>query len=129
MIDDPRFKLNRDRVKNRDAFCELLDARFASMTTQEALDLLNTGDVPCGPINNLEQVFQEPQIQHLGMRQTIQHPTIGKLNQIGMPYFFSETPAEIRLPPPLLGQHTEEILKTIGLTDADFAQLRKDGVI
>jgi crotonobetainyl-CoA:carnitine CoA-transferase CaiB-like acyl-CoA transferase len=86
-------------------------------------------EVPAGPVFNLAEVFADPQAQHLGLRQPLQHPTAGEVSVTGFPWRFSATPAEIRLPPPLLGQHNQEALEELGYSSAEIANLRQQGAI
>ena len=129
LIDDERFRRNADRIEHREELEAILSERFRQFTSAEMLGILEAADVPCGPINNLEQVFNDPQVQHLGLHQSVEHPTIGKLDVTGIPYRFSATPGEIRLPPPLLGQHTEEVLTALRYGREDIEALRRDGDI
>lgn len=129
LIDDERFRRNADRIEHREELEAILSERFRQFTSAEMLRILEAADVPCGPINNLEQVFNDPQVQHLGLHQKVEHPTIGELDLTGIPYRFSATPGEIRLPPPLLGQHTEEVLTALGYGREDIEALRRDGDI
>ena len=80
------------------------------MRTAEVVTALEAAEVPAGPVFDLEEVFADPQARHLGLRKTLQHPTGRQVSVTGFPWRFSETPAEIRYPPPQLGQHTDEAL-------------------
>jgi len=107
---DSRFATNSSRVQNRDTLLALLKPVFLTKTVNEWLSLI--GDAfPCGPINNFEQVFSMPQVNAREMLVHMQHPTIGDLPLVGLPLKFSDTPVEYKLPPPRLGEHTEEVLK------------------
>jgi len=109
---DPRFEKNSARVQNRDELISLLKPVFVTKTVNEWLSLI--GDTfPCGPINNFEQVFAMPQVDAREMLVQMEHPTIGGLSLVGSPLKFSDTPVEYKLPPPRLGEHTEEILKEL----------------
>ncbi|MDP2662249.1 MAG: CaiB/BaiF CoA-transferase family protein, partial [Dehalococcoidia bacterium] len=129
LVDDPLFATNPCRVANRDALVKALEERFDSLTTKEIVDRLEAEGVPSGPIRNLEQVFSDPQVLHLGLKQTIQHPTAGEIAITGIPYRFSESPGQIRRPPPLLGEHTEEVLQELGMDQDDIRSLRDEGVL
>ncbi|MGW8270326.1 MAG: CaiB/BaiF CoA transferase family protein [Burkholderiales bacterium] len=127
---DPRFATNGKRVENRSQLTELLNEIFVKRTTREWVEALEAAGVPNGPINNLEQVFQEPQAVARGLRMDMQHPLAGKISLIRSPMRFSATPIEHEIPPPLLGQHTDEILRgMLGRSDEDIARLRADGAI
>ena len=107
---DPRFVRNQDRVQNRDILIPLLAACLLTRRKTEWLGLLEQAKVPCGPINNLAEVFADPQVLHRQMVQTFQHPLREVLSLVASPIKLSETPVRQHLPPPLLGQHTQEVL-------------------
>jgi crotonobetainyl-CoA:carnitine CoA-transferase CaiB-like acyl-CoA transferase len=113
LVNDPRFRLNAERVKNRDALVEILIPIFLRRTASEWLSALESVGIPCGPINTLDQVFAEPQVAAREMLVPMKHPETGDLRLVGSPLKFSETPVAYRLPPPRLGEHTEEILKEL----------------
>ncbi|MGH8634590.1 MAG: CaiB/BaiF CoA transferase family protein, partial [Burkholderiales bacterium] len=127
---DARFATNSKRVENREAITSLLADIFAKRTTQEWCDALEAAGVPNGPINDLEQVFAEPQVIARGMRIELEHALAGKLPLIASPMKFSGTPLEHKAPPPTLGQHTDEVLRgLLGLDDAGIARLRAGGAV
>ena len=127
---DERFATNDKRVANRAALTEILDGIFRARTTREWTEALEAAGVPNGPINALEQVFREPQAIARGLRMELPHPLAGKVALVRSPMRFSETPVEHEIPPPLLGQHTDEILRErLGRSDAEIAALRADGAI
>jgi len=127
---DARFATNSKRVENREAITSLLADIFAKRTTQEWCDALEAAGVPNGPINNLKQVFEEPQVIARGMRIELEHSLAGKVPLIASPMKFSGTPLEHKVPPPALGQHTDEVLRgLLRMDDAAIAKLRADGVI
>ncbi|MEO7773970.1 MAG: CaiB/BaiF CoA-transferase family protein [Steroidobacteraceae bacterium] len=113
---DERFATNSARVKNQDALlpivCEILKTRGM----QEWADQLDAAGVPCGPINSIPQMFEEPQVKHRGTVQTVPHPTNGSVRLIANPIKFSNAKLELQRHPPLLGEHTEEVLREIGWT-------------
>ncbi|MCK6383027.1 MAG: CoA transferase [Rhodocyclaceae bacterium] len=130
LADDARFASNPARVAHRAALIPLLDPILRSRTTQDWVGALETAGVPCGPINRLNEVFEDPQVRHRGLRIDLPHPTAGSVPQVASPIRLSATPGECASPPPLLGQHTREILREwLGLPDAELARLRDDGVI
>ena len=127
---DPRFSTNSKRVENREAITALLAEIFAQRTTQEWCDGLEAAGVPNGPINNLKQVFEEPQVVARGMKIELEHPLAGKVSLIASPMKFSGTPLAHEAPPPTLGQHTDEVLRNLlGLDDTAIARLRKGGAL
>lgn len=115
--------------KKREEIFSTLKEIFRTKTRDEWFNLMTNSDVPCGPVYALDEVFKDPQVLHRGLLTEIDHPTVEKIKQIRCPLKFSETPAEIRSPPPLLGQHTREILQTLGCTEAEIEDMRKTGVI
>jgi len=129
LLADERFESNEKRVRNRDDLDPILDAAFASYETKEAVELLEAHDVPASDVKNMEQLFADPQIEVRGMRASVEHPTAGEVEMPGSPMHFSRTPTTIRRHPPLLGEHTEDVLEEYGYTDEDLTTLREKGVI
>jgi len=129
LAEDHRFRTNGDRVTHRGELRALLDARFAERTTADWLARLAAADVPVGPINDLAAVFADPQVLARRMVETVEHPTAGPIRLTGIPFKLSATPAAIRLPPPLLGEQTEELLAGLGYAPDEIARLRADGVV
>jgi glutaryl-CoA transferase len=130
LANDARFATNGKRVENRDALKRLLDAIFARRTKKEWGELLDAAGVPNGPINDIAQVFAEPQVQARGVRIEVEHPVAGRLPMVASPMRFSATPIEHRTPPPRLGEHTDAVLKEIlGKSDAEIARLRSSGAL
>jgi len=113
LADDARFSLNSERVENRDELITILKPIFLRRTSGEWLSALESVGIPCGPINTLDKVFAEPQVEAREMLIEMDHPIIGKLSLVGSPLKFSETPVGYKLPPPRLGEHTEEVLKEL----------------
>jgi crotonobetainyl-CoA:carnitine CoA-transferase CaiB-like acyl-CoA transferase len=127
---DPRFATNGRRVENRAEMTRLLADVFARRTTREWVELLERAGVPNGPINDIAQVFEEPQVKARGVRIELEHPVAGTLPLVASPMRFSATPVEHRRAPPVVGQHTDEVLRgLLRLADADIERLRAEGVI
>jgi|SRR6185503_19591888 len=126
---DARFASNAKRVENRAELTRLLSEVFKKKTTKDWIDALEAAGVPSGPINDLAQVFAEPQARARGLRFELPHPSAGKVALVRSPMRFSETPVEHDLPPPTLGQHTEEVLRGLGKSEAEIARLRSAAII
>ncbi|MGH8682093.1 MAG: CaiB/BaiF CoA transferase family protein [Burkholderiales bacterium] len=127
---DPRFATNGKRVANRAELDAILGGIFARRTTRDWVDALEAAGVPNGPINTLERVFAEPQAIARGLRLELAHPVAGQVSLVRSPMRFSATPVEHERPPPVLGQHTDEILRrVIGMSEPEIAKLRADGVV
>jgi formyl-CoA transferase len=128
--DDSRFEKNSNRVENRSLLIGLLAEIFLGRSTDEWLKLLNSAEVPCAPVQTVDQVFQAPQVLHREMLVQVEHPTAGIVRMAGIPVKFSATPASVRLPPPLLGQHNEEVLESwLGMNDKEISELKRKTVI
>ncbi len=130
LAEDDRFKQNSSRVKYRDILVPQIIEIMQTRATDVWLDELNQQGIPCGPINNIDQVFADPQVQYRGMQQTLDHATAGRVASVGNPVNLSATPIEYNLAPPVLGQHTDEVLVSILNIDAGkIAELRQTGAI
>jgi formyl-CoA transferase len=128
--EDSRFEKNSNRVENRSLLIGLLAEIFLGRSTDEWLKILNSAEVPCAPVQTVDQVFKAPQVLHREMLVEVEHPTAGTVPMAGIPVKFSATPASVRLPPPLLGQHTEEVLKSwLGMVDKAISELKRKTVI
>ena len=128
--DDPKFAVNADRVRNRTALQKILDAFFATREVAPTLEVLKKAGIPCGPINDFAQVFSEPQVLAREMVVDMDVPEAGPTKLTGIPIKMSETEGDIRIPPPSLGQHTDEVLDSLlGLDAAERQALRDAGVI
>lgn len=130
LLQDPRFKTNGDRVKHRKELIQLLEDRLTQEDTEHWLDQLNGSGIPFAPINNIEQTFHHPQVLARDMVQVVEHPRAGQVKMVGIPVKYSESKPTIRLPPPVLGQHTVEILENVlGYNSAKVSELRAEGVV
>jgi crotonobetainyl-CoA:carnitine CoA-transferase CaiB-like acyl-CoA transferase len=125
---DPRFVTNADRVRNRAELLPAIEAVTTRLATQEALARLDAARVPTGPIRDLRQVFDSPQAQHMGLALTVEHPA-GTFQTVNTPLRLSETPPALRLPPPTLGQHTDEVLRELGFAAGEIAAMRAEGAV
>ena len=127
---DPRFLTNQDRVANRADLAEILNRAFAKRDAQEWLEKLQEVDIPSGPINTIPDVFNHPQAVERGFKVEVEHPTAGPVSLPGFPYKISQTPAKLHRPPPLLGEHTEEVLiELLGYSAEKVALLKQQKVI
>jgi crotonobetainyl-CoA:carnitine CoA-transferase CaiB-like acyl-CoA transferase len=127
---DERFATNDLRVRNRTLLVPILEELLGRRCMQEWVDALDTAGVPCGPINDIAQVFENPQVQHRGMLLEMPHPLSGKVPQVASPFRLSATPVEYRAAPPTLGQHTRDILQgVLGMDEEELAGLADKGVI
>jgi len=127
---DPRFASNQSRVKNRAGMVAELSAVFRQHHTAHWIDVLEAADVPCAPVNELEQAFAELKTTAPDMVQQVAHPVLGSLSQLGVPFKFSACGGDIRRPPPMLGEHTEEVLATLlGRSAKDIEMLREHKAI
>lgn len=130
LASDPRFANNAQRVAHRKELIGVLTGVFLERDTASWIRLLGEAGVPCAPVNTIDQVFSDPQVLHRNMLLEIDHPAAGRVRMAGMPVKFSATPGTIRLPPPLLGQHTEEVLQEwLDVSDSDIAEFKTQGVI
>jgi formyl-CoA transferase len=129
LLEDPRFSRNGNRVQNREPLSSRIEDLTRTLTTAEIVDRLEAVEVPCGPIYTLDGVFNDPQTEHLGLRRNFTHPKVGKFDTTGFPYRIKDRPLDVRYPPPLLGEQTDEILSGLGYESASIAELRKQGVI
>ena len=127
---DERFAMNSNRVKNREVLVPLVSEWMKRETSEWWLQALNERGIPCGPINTIEQVFADPQVKFRQMQRSLEHPTAGEVPTVANPIQFSETPIDYEMAPPLLGQHTDEVLTTLlNKDETQIAGWRRDGVI
>ena len=127
---DPRFATNAGRVEHRAELLAALEPLFRRRPAAHWVAALGEAGVPAGPIRTLDQVFADPQVQSQGMRRALEHPVLGRLEVPGNPIGMSATPPVLQEPPPLLGQHTDEVLQDVlGLDEAERERLRRSGAL
>jgi formyl-CoA transferase len=129
LIEDARFKTPPDRSKNRAALTEELEKTTRTRPSQHWVDVLNKAGVPCGPILNVKEVFEDPHVKHLGLTAKVRHARLGELEIQNLPVTLSRTPGAVRTPAPELGEHTDAILGELGYAKEEIAALRRDGVV
>jgi len=117
LADDPRYATNVERVRNLDVLHPLVGERLATGSLDHWIAAFGAADVPCGPINTIPRVFEDPQVRHRGMLRQLPHPLAGTVPQVVSPMRFTNAPLAFERPPPLLGQHTAEVLAELGLRD------------
>jgi formyl-CoA transferase len=127
---DPRFASNALRIANREACIAAITPAMKRKTTAEWITVLEPLGVPCGPVHRLDEVFANPQVRHRGLKVEVPHPLSGTVPLVANPIKYSRTPLNYDTPPPLLSQHTEDVLRDLlGKSDADIAALREAGII
>jgi formyl-CoA transferase len=127
---DSRFKTNPERVKHRPVLVPIVQEIVRRRTSRDWIESLEAASVPCGPINNMQEVFENPQVRHRGLRVEIPHPAGVPCPTVASPMRFSATPVDYDVPPPVLGQHTREVLGSVlGLRAAEIDGLAAGGVI
>ena len=127
---DPRFIDNAARITNRDACSAAIAPAMRKHTTAEWVSIFEPLGVPCGPINRLDQVYADPQVQHRGIRINVPHPLAGEIPLVANPIRYSRTPIAYDIPPPMLGEHTDEVLTSLlGKSAADLGNLRAKHII
>jgi crotonobetainyl-CoA:carnitine CoA-transferase CaiB-like acyl-CoA transferase len=130
LVDDARFAKNPQRVEHRTELIGVLTDLFLERDTATWITLLSNAGIPCAPVQTIDQVFSSPQVHHREMLVEVEHPVAGAVPMAGLPVKLSTTPASIRHAPPLLGQHSEEVLRTwLGMDGGSIARLKSKGVI
>ena len=130
LAEEPRFKTNSQRIVHRAELIPLIAEIMRARSKQEWIEALEAATVPCGPINNMKEVFEDPQVKHRGLRIDMPHPQGGTAPVVASPMRLSQTPVEYRFAPPLLGQHNNEIYRELlGKSDAEIARLKSAGIV
>jgi crotonobetainyl-CoA:carnitine CoA-transferase CaiB-like acyl-CoA transferase len=129
LLEDARFATRKDRSERHWDIAKILQETFHTQPREYWLPRLDANDIPNAPINSIQEVFDDPQIKHMGIPKQINHPKMGTSNLIGSPINLSDTPAQFFRPAPLLGENTEEILEKLGYDQKAMAELRAEGVI
>ena len=127
--DDPRFLTNADRLQHRPKLAERINQILIHHDVTHWVDVLSKAGIPCGPILNVAQAIEHPQIVHRGMIVEQEHPRAGTIHSVGNPILFSGTPVRYELAPPLLGQHTDGVLASLGYGEDEISDLRTKGAI
>jgi len=129
LLDDPRFKTNADRVANKQLLQEIIETVTATQVGSYWLEKLDNAEIPCGPVNSYAEVFNDPHVRARQMLMEVEHPVAGKVQMTGLNVKLSHTPGALRRPAPTLGQHTHQVLRTLGYQDEAIDQLKIAGVI
>lgn len=129
MTDDPRFATNGARVEHREELRRIVAGRLATASSTTWLARLREAEVPAGPVNDVATALASPQVAARGLLVDVEHPVLGTIRQVGPPFAFAATPAAIRTPPPLLGEHADAVLAELGYGTAAIRRLRADRVV
>ena len=129
LADHPDYKGGRDRSKNRKALNTAIEAITVARDSAEWIERFNAAGVPAGPIYSIDQVFADPQVRHLGIAQSVDHPVLGRQDLVGQAVTLSRTPSRLRTASPEPGEHTDAVLEELGYSDSDIADLRRRHVV
>jgi crotonobetainyl-CoA:carnitine CoA-transferase CaiB-like acyl-CoA transferase len=129
LLASPDFKGGKKRAENRAKLNAILNESLSKKTGDEWIEILNKAGIPCGPIYTIDQVFADPQVKHLGIAATVEHPKLGRKQILANAATLSRTPARVATPTPEIGEHTDEVLKELKYNAAEIAKLREGGVV
>jgi crotonobetainyl-CoA:carnitine CoA-transferase CaiB-like acyl-CoA transferase len=129
LLEDPRFATRKDRAERHWEIVKILQETFRAQSREHWLPRLDANDIPNAPINSIQEVFNDPQVKHMGIPKQIAHPKVGKSNLVGSPINLTDTPPQFFRPAPLLGEHTDEILERLGYDGDAIKELRASGVV
>ncbi len=129
LAENPDFATGKDRSKNRDAINAEIEKRTVTKTSAEWIELMNEAGIPCGPIYSIDEVFDDPQVKHVGMEHPVDHPDLGKFNVLGQALKMSRHKPQTGMPTPNRGQHTDEVLAEFGFGAEEIAELRGREII
>jgi len=129
LLERAEFKGELERSKNRSALNTVLNATFGQKASAEWIAILNEAGVPCGPIYRVDQMFADPQVEHLRAAASVKHPELGEIKLVSQPVRLSRTPASLAAATPALGEHTDEVLRELGYDDGEIAALRAERVV
>lgn len=129
LLQDERYADGASRSKHRDTLNAAIEAYTQTYSSADLIALLNDAGVPCGPIYSIDQVFDDPQVKHLGMAQSVSHPALGDIQLVGQPFTLSRHDNKLRTAPPEKGQDTDAVLKDLGLGPAEIDDLRRRHIV
>jgi crotonobetainyl-CoA:carnitine CoA-transferase CaiB-like acyl-CoA transferase len=129
LVEDPRFRMPADRSRNRKELTVELEKAFATRSSHDWVECLNAAGVPCGPILNIKEVFEDEQVRHLGLAAEVSHPKLGTLKVQNLPVVLSRTPGTVRTAAPDTGEHTDQVLAELGYTPDEITALRDGKVV
>ena len=129
LLENPRYRTEDGRAQHRDELNAAIEEHLTRRTCAEWIEVLNRAGVPCGPVNSIDQVFADPQVEHLGIAQSVEHPKLGPVRLVGEPMALDATRPPIRWATPELGEHTEQVLRGLGYDEAAIRDLQARNVV